>query len=87
MTASVRNTLALMRSKDLRAWEIRRIMLHHPDSVNHGFQYVEWLFEGGDIIFASRTAYDDGLGGAHRQHDANYLTFHRIEGVREPEGK
>ena len=30
----------------------------------------------------SRTAYDDGLGGAHNAHDANYLTFHRIADFR-----
>jgi hypothetical protein len=30
----------------------------------------------------SRTAFDDGLGGAHNAHDANFLTFHRIENIR-----
>ena len=27
--------------------------------------------------------YDDGLGGAHNAHDANYITFHRIYGFRQ----
>ena len=78
----IRNTLALATSEDLRNWTIRSIVLHHPDTRNHAFQYVDWLFEGDDLIAVSRTAYDDGLGGAHRQHDANYLTFHRIAGFR-----
>jgi len=78
----VRNTLVLMASPDLRSWTIRKTLLHHPEIVFHGFQYVDWVFDGPDIIAACRTAYDDGLGGAHNNHDANYLTFHRIEGFR-----
>ena len=39
-------------------------------------------FEGEDIIAVSRTAHDDGLGGAHDMHDANYLTFHRVRDFR-----
>jgi len=79
----IRNTLALVCSPDLRKWEVRSIILHHPDPVNHAFQYVDWLFDGEDLIAVSRTAYDDGLGGAHRQHDANYITFHRIPRFRD----
>jgi hypothetical protein len=81
--ARVRNTLALCASDDLRSWEVRCILLHHPDVAKHGFQYVEWLFEGDDIIAACRTAFDDGEGGAHNNHDANYLTFHRFKQFRE----
>ncbi len=76
--ASTRNTLALACSPDLKAWEIRAILLHHPDALKHGFQYVDWLFDGEDIVAAVRTAYDDDATGAHNFHDANYLTFHRF---------
>lgn len=79
----VRNAVALMRSKDLRTWEMRCIVLYHPDVDKHGFQYLDWLFEGNDMIVASRTAYGTGDRAAHRQHDANYLTFHRIGNFRE----
>ncbi|MBN2475221.1 MAG: exo-alpha-sialidase [Pirellulales bacterium] len=80
--ASIRNTLALLRSDDLRTWQIRCILLYHPDIRKHGFQYPDWLFEGDDMIAAVRTAYDDGHGGAHNAHDANYLTFHRFADFR-----
>ena len=30
----------------------------------------------------SRTAFDDDEGGAIRQHDANYLTYHEIKNFR-----
>ena len=77
-----RNTLALIRSTDLRRWTIACILLHHPDRARHGFQYPDWLFDGEDIVAAIRTAYDDGVGGAHNAHDANFLTFHRFANYR-----
>ena len=79
---AVRNTLALSSSADLRSWQTHEILLSHPDVERHGFQYVEWLFDGNDIICVSRTAFDDETGGAHSAHDANYLTFHRITDFR-----
>lgn len=77
--ASVRNTLVLKSSPDLKNWTAHKVLLNHPDVEKHGFQYVDWQFDGQDIIFLSRTAYDDEFGGAHNFHDANYLTFHRIK--------
>ena len=78
----VRNALALMCSPDLRHWTIRCIVLYHPDAGRHGFQYVDWLFEGEDMIVVSRTAFITGSEAPPRQHDANYLTFHRLEHFR-----
>ncbi|HEY9248653.1 MAG TPA: sialidase family protein [Rariglobus sp.] len=79
----VRNTLALLRSADLRDWELRSVVLYHPDPSRHGFQYVDWLFDGADIVAVSRTAHDDARGGARKAHDANYLTFHRLVDFRD----
>jgi hypothetical protein len=79
----IRNTLALLRSPDLRRWEVRCALLHHADQSQHGFQYPDWLIDGDDLIAGVRTAYDDGLGGAHNQHDANFLTFHRWKNFRQ----
>lgn len=78
----VRNNLALCSSFDLINWEVDKIILHHDDVKYHGFQYVDWLIEGNDIIFASRTAYDDDFGGADTYHNSNYITFHRIENYK-----
>ena len=80
--ASLRNTLVLSRSENLRDWERRSVILHHPDHLQHGFQYVDWLFDGDDLVVVSRTAGDDATGGAHNFHDANFLTFHRVTGFR-----
>ena len=78
-----RNTLVLFSSPNLREWTERCVLLHHPDREKHAFQYPDWIVEGDDLLVASRTAYDDGLGGAHRAHDANVLTFHPFGKFRE----
>ncbi|HET7559896.1 MAG TPA: sialidase family protein, partial [Limnochordia bacterium] len=81
---SQRNILTLTRSHDLVHWEIVTDILNYEangwpeDLTKVGFQYVDWLFDGDDLIAASRTA----LGGAHNYHNANHLTFHRIRDFR-----
>ena len=79
----IRNTLALTCSPDLRQWTVRCVLLYHPDVKHHGFQYVHWHFDKDDLIAVCRTAHDDGQGGAHNNHDANFLTFHRWTDFRE----
>lgn len=76
--ASVRNQQVLCSSDDMITWEAHKTILEHPDVKHHAFQYVDWNFDNSDIIFVSRTAYDDETGGAFNAHNANYLTFHRI---------
>lgn len=80
--AGIRNTLVLYRSTDLHHWEPRSVVLYHPDSHRHAFQYADWTFERNDIVAVCRTAWEDDRGGAPNEHDANYLTFHRIPDFR-----
>jgi len=75
---AVRNILALTSSADLINWTVEQTVLQDPDQDYVGFQYADFVFEGNDIIFVSRTAYD----GAPNFHDSNYITFHRIEDFR-----
>ncbi len=82
-----RNTLALASSPDLRHWTVRCVVLYHPDNAKHAFQYADWQFDGDDLAVVSRTAFDDADGGAAIQHDANYLTFHRVKNFRALEMK
>lgn len=79
---SFRNVLMLRRSKDLKNWQDVKTILEHDEVLYHGFQYVDWLFDGKDMIVLSRTAYFDGKNNANNNHDANFLTFHRIKDFR-----
>lgn len=74
-----RNTLSLCSSEDLTTWKVEREVIHHPDIYFHGVQYVDWQFDGEDIVAAIRTAWEDEEGNAHNQHDSNYILFHRVE--------
>ncbi|HOF61352.1 MAG TPA: sialidase family protein [Candidatus Latescibacteria bacterium] len=79
-----RNRLSLFSSSDLRTWTKRATLLeYHGDDPAQapkttGFQYVDWQFDGDDIIYLVRTAYD----GAHNFHDSNRITFGKVEGFR-----
>ncbi|MDR0609418.1 MAG: glycoside hydrolase [Planctomycetaceae bacterium] len=81
-TGWVRNIVALKSSPDLRNWTTHKILLQHPDAITHGWQYIDLQFDGDDLIFLSRTGYDDEAGGADTYHNANYLTFHRVKNFR-----
>jgi len=73
-----RSVLTLVSSEDLIHWRVHRDLLRddRPWAPQYtGFQYVDWLFDGEDLIAACRTAFN----GAHNFHDANYLTFHRFK--------
>lgn len=80
-----RNCLTLTRSKDLDNWEIVSDILNFQDNgwqegiEKVGFQYVDWIFDGDNILFLSRTA----INNAHNYHNANYLTYHRLENFRD----
>lgn len=77
-----RNSQVMLSSPDLENWTIRGIILYNPDVEKHGFQYLDWQFDGNDIVVASRTAFEDGMGGADNQHNSNFLTFHRVKNFR-----
>ena len=77
-----RNTLALIRSPNCREWEMTRVIVEHPDVKRHGYQYVDWLFDGKDIVAAVRVAHDDAMGGANNYHNSNFITFVRVPDFR-----
>jgi hypothetical protein len=43
-----------------------------------GFQYVDWQFDGDDIIYLVRTAYR----GAIRYHDSNWIIYRVLKDFR-----
>ncbi len=77
---SRRDYLALLTSRDLEHWQTVCDLYDYReiDSKHIGFQYVDFSFDGEDIIYLCRTA----INGAHSFHDSNYQTFHRIERFR-----
>jgi len=79
-----RNVLSLCSSSDLRNWrEDYRILRFREGQVvtksesRVGFQYVDWLFDGDDLVAVCRLSWN-----GRNYHDANTITFHRIKNFR-----
>ncbi len=79
-----RNVLALTSSADLDRWEERSRLLRFREGQvvtkaesRVGFQYVDWQFDGDDLVAVCRTAWN-----AANYHDANFITFHRVTNFR-----
>ena len=80
-----RNVLALCTSADLYRWRVVKTLLQDDsglapeDSVRlTGYQYVDWQFDGDDLIYVVRTA----ARGARNFHDSNRILFGRERGFR-----
>lgn len=78
----VRNRLVLCYSTDLATWIQYKEIVSDPDPFFHGFQYVDWMFDGEDLVAVCRMACPESRGLPVRQHDANFMTFFRIENFR-----
>ena len=79
-TPRMRSVMALTVSDDGYAWRVAKILLDysHLDPQEVGFQYTSFLFDGGDILYLSRTAFN----GAHNFHDANCQTLGVVKDFR-----
>ncbi len=82
--SSQRNILSLYASKNLKNWYHAKTLMQDNQKLDWkesirltGFQYPDWIFDGKDIIYLSRTAYGIGVPG---YHDSNRITFGRITG-------
>lgn len=78
-----RNVIRLTSSPDLGNWTEHTTILRYAEGQKlnnrsrHGFQYLDWQFDGDDIIAVSRTAWD-----GYNIHNSNYVTFHRVKNFR-----
>jgi hypothetical protein len=78
----VRNTAAMFTSRDLKTWDTRQIFLYSANIAYEAFQYLQFDYDGDDLVVASRTAFDIGGNKPPRGHDSNLTTFHRIADFR-----
>lgn len=78
---NARNLISLMSSSDLESWEVVCDLMDYRgcDPDKFGFQYVDFMFDGNDIIYLCRTA----MNNPHNYHDSNYSTFHTIKNFRD----
>ena len=82
-----RNVVALTASQDLWNWRVVTELMADDSGLEAeasilltGFQYIDWQFDGDDLIYLVRTAYR----GTRNFHDANRVVFRRLNNFREP---
>jgi streptogramin lyase len=80
--ALIRNTAAVLSSKDLRHWDVEKLFLYSANVDYEGFQYLNFAIDGNDLAVISRTAFDVGGTKPPRGHDSNLMTFHTIKDFR-----
>jgi hypothetical protein len=80
-----RNVLSLYASRDLMGWRHVKTLLENDSGLSYedsirltGFQYVDWQFDGDDLIYLVRTAHR----GAVRYHDSNRILYCVLKGFR-----
>ncbi|WP_445733032.1 sialidase family protein [Mariniflexile sp.] len=83
LTATNRVGITLYSSTDLKTWKKEKLVLEGKSSWMHGFNYPSMQFDGDDIIFVLRTAWENERGQAQRWHDADMFTFHRVRNFRD----
>ena len=81
-----RNVMSLTASDDLWNWRVVKELMRddsglqpEPSILLTGFQYVDWQFDGDDLIYAVRTAYR----GSRNFHDSNRIIFRRLDNFRD----
>jgi hypothetical protein len=79
---NIRTGIALFSSTDLKTWKKEKQVIQGSSPSFHGFNYPFLQFEGDDMIFVLRTAWENEYGQPQRWHDANMFTFHRIKNFR-----
>ena len=81
-----RNVLSLTVSDDLWNWRMVKTLLRDDTGLAPeasilltGFQYVDWQYDGDDLIYVVRTAYR----GARNFHDSNQIIYCVLRNFRE----
>lgn len=82
LNTNQRNVICMTVSEDLIHWEFIDVILVDREMMNprfsalaHGFNYVDWTWQGDDLLLVVREA--TGRTGCY--HDGTYLTLYRVE--------
>ena len=75
-----RTLLSLMYSRDMVTWHVGCDVYDKTDMDANkvGFQYVDYLIEGDDLLFQCRVGWNE----PNNYHDSNFAIFDRVNGFR-----
>ncbi|MCQ2184995.1 MAG: leucine-rich repeat protein, partial [Bacteroidales bacterium] len=77
-----RNAYSLISSTDLQNWKIEHTCIYSDNPYSNGYHYIDWCFDGDDIISCFRCSFDEERGMPYSAHDANGFGFFRVKNFR-----
>ncbi len=79
----VRNTGAILSSRDMLNWKVEKLYVFSDNWDVDGFAYANFDFDGGDMVIANRVAFPvPGEDNPRRGHDSNILGFFKVSNFR-----
>ena len=79
----VRNTGAILSSRDMLNWKVEKLYVFSGNWDTEGFGYANLDFDGDDMVLATRTAFPvPGQTTPTRGHDSNILGFFKVPDFR-----
>jgi hypothetical protein len=82
IAGNIRTGITLFSSTNLKTWTNEKLVIQGQSINFDGFNYPFMQFDGNDIVFVLRSAYETEKGQPERWHDGNLFTFHRIRNFR-----
>lgn len=79
---NTRNAYSLVTSTDLENWTIEHTCIYSDNAFSNSYHYIDWAFDGDDIISCFRCSFDEERGMAYSGHDSNGFGFFRVRNFR-----
>ena len=77
-----RNSMVLMSSTDLINWTRERTCIYSDNAFNNSYHYIDWRFDGDDLVAVFRCSVDEPRGMALSYHDSNAFGYFRVVNFR-----
>lgn len=77
-----RNSMCLISSQNLIDWTLERTCIYSDNPYNNSYHYIDWRFDGDDLVSTFRCSVDEERGLAYSYHDSNGLGYFRVKNFR-----
>lgn len=77
-----RNSMVLMSSPDLENWTLERTCIYSDNPYNNSYHYIDWRFDGDDLVSTFRCSFEEERGLAYSYHDSNGFGYFRVKNFR-----
>ena len=77
-----RYSLELMSSTDLLTWTRERTCIYSDNAFNNSYHYIDWRFDGDDLVSVFRLSMDEERGLPLHYHDSNAFGYFRVRNFR-----